>query len=331
MVLVSVTESCVIIGLGQIGMGYDFDVTGNSNIYTHARAISLHNAFRLIGAVDVSPELRTRFEQRYCVPAFDKVESAVAQLRPDVVVIATPSGSYNAILIKVLDRFRPKLILCEKPLAYALDEAREVVETCEKNDIDLFVNYIRRSDPGAVTVKRLIESGVIRTPVKVNVWYSKGIINNGSHFINLLEYWLGEILSTRIINPGRMWSDRDPEPDVEIQFQLGNAIVRSVWEESFSHHSIELLSTSGRLLYEKGGRFVAWQTVQTDPNFNSHSILADQQEVIVTGMEIYQWHVYDEIAKYFKGLESKLCSGRQAFKTLESINLIIESRNFENT
>ncbi len=320
-------ESCVIIGLGQIGMGYDFDVTDESAIYTHARAIAVHPAFRLAGAVDVSPSQCGRFEQRYGAPAFDQVEVALQALQPDVVVIATSSESHGSILTKVLNTCHPKLVLCEKPLAYRLDEARDMVEMCEKAGLDLFVNYIRRTDPGVIEIKRRIDNGEISTPAKVNAWYSKGISNNGSHFLNLLELWLGDISGATLINPGRLWDNHDPEPDVEVQFALGSVVFRAAWEESFSHYCVELLSRSGRLRYDKGGEAIEWQSVYADPNFEGYRILAEQRELIANGMSIYQWNVYDQISKHLTGAATTLCTGRQALKTLEAIDLIIRKRN----
>lgn len=319
-------ESCVIIGLGKIGMDYDFDLTGESAIYTHARAIAVHPGFRLVGAVDVSPGQRARFVQRYAVPAFDQVDVALRQLQPDMVVIATSSESHAAILAKVVNSCRPKLVLCEKPLAYEPDEARRMLEMCEKAGIEMFVNYIRRTDPGVVEIKRRIDIGEISVPVKVNAWYSKGILNNGSHFINLLELWLGDISAATIINPGRLWDNHDPEPDVKVQFDLGIVVFRSAWEEAFSHYCIELLSRSGRLRYDKGGEAIEWQGVHADPNFQGYSILAEQRELIANGMGIYQWHVYDQICKHLAGAATTLCTGRQALKTLEAIDLIIKQR-----
>ena len=54
-------EKCLVIGLGQIGMGYDLDCDPNTSVYSHARAISLHPDFELVGAVDLSQLLRSTF------------------------------------------------------------------------------------------------------------------------------------------------------------------------------------------------------------------------------------------------------------------------------
>ena len=49
-----------------------------------------------------------------------------------------------------------------------------MVEMSKKAGIDLFVNYIRRTDPGVVEIKRRIDSGEISTPVKVKCLVFKG-------------------------------------------------------------------------------------------------------------------------------------------------------------
>lgn len=319
-------ESCVVIGLGQIGMGYDIDLTEARSVYTHTRAISVHSAFLLVGGVDISPAQRARFERRYGLPSYDQIEVALRQLQPDVVVIATPSASHAAILAKVIKVCQPKLVLCEKPLACELDVARGMVEMCEKFGIELFVNYIRRTDPSAIEIKRRLDRGEISTPLKLNAWYSKGIWNNGSHFLNLLELWLGDVNAATLINPGRLWNNRDPEPDFEVQFARGSAIFRAAWEESFSHYGIELLSPSGRLRYDKGGGAVEWQGVCEDSNFKGYRTLNAEREIISNGMSIYQWHVYEQICNHLNGLATTLCTGRQALKTLEAIDLIIKQR-----
>ena len=320
------TNSCLIIGLGQIGMDYDFDHIDNDKIYTHSKAIRKHSKFKLVGAVDKSPKQRDRFEKRYGLPVFDNIELAVQELKPDIIVISTPTQSHAQILLKVLNVYKPKIILCEKPLAYELSEAKNMVEMCKKENVTLFVNYMRRVDQGVLEIKKRIESGEIISPIKANVWYSKGILNNGSHFIDLLSFWLGELKSTEIINGGRLWNNLDPEPDFKIEFNLGTAIFRSAWEESFSHYTIELLSRSGRLFYDNGGNHIEWQAKSKDPNFSGYNILSSHQEILKNSMDIYQWHIYDDIFKYLSGKTTNICTGIEALKNLKNIDFIIKQR-----
>jgi predicted dehydrogenase len=319
-------EKCLIIGLGQIGMGYDLDHDPTVAVYSHARAISLHPNFELAGAVDSCPFQRSIFEKHYVRPVFDNISMAIRQSQASVIIIASPSETHAAVVDEVLSQAKPKIILCEKPLAYDLAEAREMVDACDRAGIKLYVNYMRRADPGVIEVKRRIEKNQISVPIKGVVWYSKGFLNNGSHFFNLLEFWLGRFIGFKLINAGRLWGGVDPEPDVEAEFERGSVTFLSAWEEAFSHYTLELLSQSGRLRYEQGGKSIAWQTVLSDPDFSGYNILSPEIEMIANGMNRYQWHVFEQIAASLLGKRHNLCTGRQALITLESIHEIIKER-----
>jgi predicted dehydrogenase len=51
---------------------------------------------------------------------FPDLVSAMQQLSPEIVVIATPTLRHAADLKSVLELSRPKAILCEKPLSYKM-------------------------------------------------------------------------------------------------------------------------------------------------------------------------------------------------------------------
>ena len=304
-------------------MCYDLKLDSANFVWSHARAISMHPAFELLGAVDPSATQRSLFQRHYMKSAYADVESALEAGAPSVVVIASPTEKHCESLNAVL-KSKPKAILCEKPLSFDLHTARKIVDDCESAGVKLFVNYMRLVDPGALEVKRRIESESISMPIKGTVWYSKGLIHNGSHFFNLLEFWLGAFVKAKVLNVGRLWDGKDPEPDVLVEFERGKVVFQSAWEEAYSHYTIELLSPSGRLRYEQGGEYIAWHPAQADPNFPGYKILMATPEVIPNGMNRYQWRVFDQLADSLEGEFTSLCTGRQALTTLEAINQIIK-------
>ena len=318
-------EKCLIVGLGKIGMGYDLELDPAKAVYSHSRALSLHPAFELFGAVDPSAAQRELFERHYGQPAYADIESALKAGTASIVIIALPTVKHSETLNTVLHS-KPKLILCEKPLAYDLVEARKMVVACENAGVKLFVNYMRKADMGAIEVKKRIESGAIALPIKGVAWYSKGFLHNGSHFFNLLEFWLGSFVNAKVLDSGRLWDNQDPEPDVQVEFERGKVIFLAAWEEAFSHYTIELLSPSGRLRYEQGGESIAWQSTHSDPNISGYEILRTASEMIDNGMSRCQWHVADQIAEALADRPHNLCTGRQALATLEAMHQIINQR-----
>jgi len=318
------SKSVLIVGLGQIGLGYDLHLDPSIYVYTHARAFSQHPDFYLLAAVDPEEKRMESFNKIYKAPVYRDLDSALSQHQPDVVVIAVSTQLHSEILYKVLESSKPEVILCEKPLSYDLDDARKMVQSCQNRGVRLYVNYMRRSDPGVIKIKNLIESGRIQIPVKGVAWYSKGFIHNGSHFFNLLEYWLGPMKNSDLLARGRLWDSVDPEPDVRVEFEKGIIVFLAAWEEAFSHYTVELLSAGGRIRYEQEGALIQWQPVQEDPVFNGYNVLAYQPENIDSGMTRFQLNVTEQLAKALDGLDAHLCSGVDALRTIENMNIILE-------
>ena len=248
---------------------------------------------------------------------YDDIASAMESLRPDVVAVATPTAVHAATVGAVLQAGRPSAILCEKPLSYELKEARALVAACAEQGCRLYVNYMRRSDPGVAEVKRRLTEGHISHPVKGVVWYSKGIFNNGSHFLNLLQYWLGEVTAFQAIEAGRLWDNRDPEPDVVVSFTLGKVCFLAAREEDFSHYTVELIAPNGRLRYEQAGARILWQSTIKDGSYAGYKILDPNDEVIPSDMNRIQWHVADQLVTSLEGRQARISTGADAFRTLE--------------
>lgn len=316
----------LIIGLGQIGMGYDIFLDPTKFVFTHARAASLHDQFEIIAGVDPDNRRCDLFEFHYKVPAYSSISCIKDLASIDMVVIASPSLLHMQTFDEVIKKLKPKIILCEKPLSFDIDESRFMVETCENLDIKLFVNYMRRSDPGAIKIKEMIASGIIKQPFKGLAWYSKGFFNNASHLFNLLEYWFGNFQDFTLINEGRFWDNNDPEPDVMVKFQNAEVTFLSAWEEYFSHYTIELLSPSGRLRYEQGGEIITFESIYADPNIADYKILNPKAIPINNNFSHYQANVYNQIANAFNNENYHLCNGDQALRTLEFMHKITNTR-----
>ncbi len=309
----------LIIGLGQIGMEYDFNISDSKIVYSHSRAFTKHPNFEILGAVDSSISKCNIFSEKYLKPSYSTISEALCKLNPDVIVIAAPTKYHKSILFEIIEHSLPEAILCEKPLSYSIEEASQMLELCELKGVKLFVNYIRRSDPGAINIRNLIHSGVIGNKFKGIAWYSKGFIHNGSHFFNLLEYWLGPCQDFSIISPGRLWQDYDPEPDVYVEFEKGAIAFMSAKEESFSHYSIELISDNGRIRYEKGGELILLEKTKTDPNFPDYTVLSGLPEIISNNMECYQFNVAEQLFQALSNNEASICTGIVAYETMKQV------------
>lgn len=313
----------LIVGLGQIGMGYDYHLDPKDYVLTHAQAFQKHPLFQIVGGVDPSPTQRELFSQKYHHPVFANLNDALKQTGPDIVVIALPTILHGETIHAILQQSKPIAIMCEKPLSYDLKEAKQIEKMCALHGCRLYVNYMRRSDPGVIEIKRRLDANLIASPIKGVVWYSKGLFHNGSHFFNLLQYWLGNMVKFQVIEVGRLWDGIDPEPDVQITFERGSVTFLAACEENFSHCTVELIAKNGRLFYGRGGEKVSWQQALKDPLLKGYTRLATSEELIATETGQHsQYQVVEQLALSLAGKEAQICNGVEALQTLESLSAI---------
>ncbi|HUW58905.1 MAG TPA: Gfo/Idh/MocA family oxidoreductase [Planctomycetota bacterium] len=127
----------------------------------------------------------------------------------DVVHVATPPATHRTLCEQALSA--GKHVLCEKPLATTLEDARAVAAAAGKAGRLLAVNLVMRYDPVCALVKRLIDDGLLGEPLHgffenyakdeplpPEHWFwdrtqSGGIfIEHAVHFFDLFEWWLGK-------------------------------------------------------------------------------------------------------------------------------------------
>lgn len=150
----------LIIGLGQIGCGYDAHLPfkwnqphSSSCILTHARALACHPDFELLSGIDPSPSARERFFSLYGRPTYSDLESwraSSSDLDPDLVIIAVAPQLQPALVEQLLSVLSPRLLLLEKPVAVSHDEAHTLEKLCRnQKGLSVAVNYIRRYLPAS--------------------------------------------------------------------------------------------------------------------------------------------------------------------------------------
>jgi predicted dehydrogenase len=310
----------LLVGLGQIGMGYDLHAESKMRVATLARAFSEHPAFTLVGGVDPNPVQREIFSTRYRSQAFADIRTALAAEAPDLIVIAVPTEAHYSVWKDSIQSPSIKAILCEKPISYKLDEAEEMVSVSSQKKIRLYTNYMRRCDSGIISVRNRIQQGEIKGPIKGVCWYSKGLYNNGSHYLNLFQFLLGKVVGFEVINSGRVWHGVDPEPDLKIRFESGEIYFHAAHDENFSYHRIELIASNGRLEYY-GGK-IRWQKTIHDLNNANYIILDNDFEEIQSDTARLQFFVADQIYRDMSGLDSSICTGEQGLSTIKILDEI---------
>ncbi|MCP4160213.1 MAG: Gfo/Idh/MocA family oxidoreductase [Deltaproteobacteria bacterium] len=318
--------NAAVIGLGQIGQGYDYDYHDESLVLTHSSGYKFHNSFNLVAGVDNNKDYCSMFEKKYNVQTFNCVNEMMEKCNPDVISISTSTNTHFDIYKKVA-YYSPKAILLEKPISENINQANHIISNAKKNGIVLFVNYLRRFEPGTNNLKKMISNGLIGEIYKGNVWYCKGLKNNGSHFIDLLMYLFGDVENVKMISSGRSFDSlgyKDVEPDFLLEFNNTNIIFQSSRSECFSLGEFVLIGTKGSLYYGNGK--IEYKLTKPDSIVKDYTILQTEPINIKTDFNRSQFFVMDSIVNYFEKKRDIYSDGDSALKTLKIIEKIISLR-----
>ncbi len=119
---------------------------------------------RLVGIADFSVErARQVADELEIENSYPSLEAMLERKDLDAVLIATPDKFHASNVIAAAGA--GKDILCEKPLALNLGDARAALAAVAKSGRRLQVGFMRRYDPAYASAMKRIESGEIGVPV----------------------------------------------------------------------------------------------------------------------------------------------------------------------
>ncbi len=175
-----------IVGAGQMAQGYDGPQS--AEVLTHAHAFTQNENFEVSAFCDVDIQKARNAASRWSVAlAVSKIEE-LSSLQPQVISVCTPAAGREEVLSACLS-LGPKLVFCEKPLALDNRTAERIRESFAGSPTALAVNYSRRWFRVFQAWRRKIESGQCGRILSVRARYFGGWRQNGTHIVDLLQYF----------------------------------------------------------------------------------------------------------------------------------------------
>jgi predicted dehydrogenase len=235
-----------LVGLGRIGA---LAPNAGGMAQSHLAAIRETPGLE-IGAL-VDPDARARAAVRRAFPDLDPALfhrdlAALAGRRFDLVVLATPPGARRSFAAALA--LGPRLLFVEKPLAADLAAGRRLVAEAKRASAALRVNFHRRLDPG----HRRMRGRFPGRPVAVLARYGKGLMNYGSHLVDLMLDWAGPI--SAVAATGRLPRGTDPSISFTARFASGAvAQVASLDGAAYDNFDADFFYADGRIELAAGG------------------------------------------------------------------------------
>lgn len=198
-------------------------------------------------------------------------EPVVARDDLDAVIVATPPHLHASISIAALKRGMH--VLCEKPLARTLDEARTMVAEAAAAGRVLKCGFNHRHHPAIQQIRRWFEEGRIGEPLFIRARYGIGgrpgyeqewranpevvsggqLMEQGIHVVDLARWFLGEFSQVTAFSETRFWNIAPLEDNAFALYRAPAGAVASIhssltqWKNLFS---FELYGTDGYVAVE---------------------------------------------------------------------------------
>ncbi len=258
-----------IIGAGRIGAG--FDVPSSKNILTHAHAFSANARTRLVAFVDTDPKQAEKAANKWSTSAFTNVAEMFSSVHPDIVVIASPEDTHVPLLSEV-GKLAPRLIVCEKPVTTSQDEF-DGIRTL--SSVPVIVNFRRRFDATMQQLQKDIGGGKFGPVISASAIYSKGLLHNGTHVIDLARFLFGEMQTSTTLSSINDW-EGGPTIGAYLSFEKCPRFhLMHGDERAYSVFELDILTEKKRFRFFDEGFVLSTQDVTDDPVYAGFKVLGE--------------------------------------------------------
>jgi predicted dehydrogenase len=300
----------LIVGCGAIAGGYDEATPDSDQILTHAKAYLRHPKFDIVGCVEPDPQRRAKFMWHWEIPKGFATLTDV-DIPYDVASVCVPTP-YHAETLEALLASPARLVFAEKPLTDDLERSSAIVAAYRAADKPLAVNYLRRWAPGLVKLRDEIASGRWGSFIKGSAWYTKGLLNNGSHFLDLVAFLLGDLRP--VARLGSVNDGRTDDPTLDVLVKTGHGAPLYLLGANANAYTIfeaDLLFAEGRISLTDSGFHMVHRSVTRSTRFAGYSVLGPARETS-SGFGTAMLEAVDNIARNLADGSPLVSTGRTA-------------------
>ena len=196
-----------VLGTGAIARAYE-------------SAFSALKQASIVAACDTNEVAAKAFAQRNECTAYPSIEALLRYAQFDAAIVCTPPATHEAVACALLRA--GKHVLCEKPLAISSAQARRMLECARQHGVMLTMASKFRYARDVRKARELVMEGAIGDLVFVenaftshvdmsSRWNSDAtisgggvLIDNGTHSVDILRYFLGDLRDVQVVEGRRM-------------------------------------------------------------------------------------------------------------------------------
>jgi len=308
----------VVIGCGIIGVNAG-NFKKEVQPATYAGAYKTHPRVELSGFADLDPK-RLKMSAKYFpgIPLFNSARDLISQINPDIVSIATYPDSHLD-LVKLAAEYETSAIVCEKPIAFTLKEGEKIVEACKKSRSLLFINHVRRFDPLFRKIRKEVKNGKIGKIVQATYYYDNGIFNNGTHLVDFLRFFIGEVDWVMVVENRKTknpYLKKDLNVDGILHFKNGAVAAIQSLPPNYGFFEMDLYGEKGVLFFKNLGYEIEYRKFIKNKYYEGYLQLG-QKSQFSGGVRSFIVSTVDHVVKCLDGKEEPVSTGEEGLAALK--------------
>lgn len=232
----------IIIGFGNIGYYGDESKYKKWAVTTHYKNILSSKSFYLSAICDKRKIKDNKIKKK--IKIYKNYKSILSNEKADLVIISTPDNMHYKILTEAA-KYSPKMVFCEKPLCQNFNQVKRITDLYKKKNILLQINYSRRFMPEFKKIKKDLKNNILGKIQIIQIFYSKGLVHNGSHAIDLALWFFGLPKEIRVNKNARSLSYKDDLCATLSLYYKDNLVVQIIGidVQNFGHLEINIIGS----------------------------------------------------------------------------------------
>jgi predicted dehydrogenase len=185
----------------------------------YGQAFASSDEAEFVAVTDVVPAAGKTMAEAYGCKAFTSYRGMANAVKLDAVIVCTPPVAHPEICVYFLQRKIP--VLCEKPLSTNGVVARSIIHTAQRSGVKFTMASKFRYVEDVIKAKAIVTAGLLGEIVLFenaftsridmsNRWNSKPeisgggvLIDNGTHSVDLVRYFLGPVADVQVVEGKR--------------------------------------------------------------------------------------------------------------------------------
>jgi predicted dehydrogenase len=181
------TLKSAVIGVGSMGRN-------------HARIYWELPDVEFVGVADGDLAKAEAIAQRYGTKAYTDYRTMLDEQKPDIVTVAVPTIYHLDVALDVISRGIHLLV--EKPIAFNLEQGKQIIEAANEANVKLMVGHIERFNPAVIALKQHIADGELgrvfqidahrQGPFPARIGDVGVVIDLAVHDLDIMRYVTGQ-------------------------------------------------------------------------------------------------------------------------------------------